>query len=471
MDENELKMRRRRERLRQERLRRKKRKRAILIGCMITALLLIVLLLWALIAGIVSLVNSPGKKEVKAYLDQLYESEIEDTEKQDTAFSEWFYDTYKREVKKKLFKAAEDGDLTTPEVYEAAGESMHVLADRYRGRLKDAGTAAKHQIYLREGKRNGIAEISIGGDLCLTEDGFVIDHYDEVDENLETCISPELLDVMNQSDIFYINHEYTISDRGEPLAGKAYTFRAEPKRMNILQEMGTDIVSLANNHVFDYGADALNDTVDLLEDAGIAYVGGGRNIEEAKRPVYFIVNGIKIGFVAASNGETKNHTPQAAEDTPGILQAYDTAEYNQVIQNAAKECDYLIAYIHWGTEDSSTYNEDQQNWGREFLESGADIVVGGHPHVLQGIEYVEGKPIVYSLGDFWFNHETKFTGLLKLTVGMDGLKEMSFVPALQEDYETRYLDDGDAQKELYNFLEGLSSNVEIDDHGIITEKR
>ena len=84
-----------------------------------------------------------------------------------------------------------------------------------------------------------------------------------------------------------------------------------------------------------------------------------------------------------------------------------------MISDAAKQCDYLIAYIHWGTEDTNDFNDVQQQMGREFLNSGADIVVGGHPHVLQGMEYVDGKPIVYSLGDFWFNGETKYTGLFK----------------------------------------------------------
>lgn len=471
MDDNELRMRRRRERLRQERLRRKKRKRAILIGCMIVVLLLIFWLLWTVISAIISAISSPGKKEVKACLEQLYEERIETAEKQENTFSDWFYDTYKRDVKKALSKAAEDEKLTNAEVYQAVGESIYVLADRYLERIKDQETALKHQIYLRDGKKEGTAEIAIGGDLCLTEDGFVIDKYDELGENLEKCISPELLDMMKQADIFYINHEYTISDRGEPIPGKPYTFRAEPRRMAILEEMGTDIVSLANNHVFDYGAEALYDTTDLLDEAGIAYVGGGRNIEEAKRPVYFIVNGIKIGFVAASNGETQNHTPQAAEEEPGILQAYDTTAYNEVIKKASKECDYLIAYIHWGKEDSNQYNEDQQNWGREFLESGADIVVGGHPHVLQGIEYVNGKPIVYSLGDFWFNHETKYTGILQLSITLDGLQEMSFVPALQKDYMTKYLDSQEEQIELYKVLEGLSSNIEISEEGVITEKK
>lgn len=313
------------------------------------------------------------------------------------------------------------------------------------------------------------AEIVIAGDLCFAEDGFVLDHFDEVGE-LNEVISPEILDITNGADLFFLNHEYAISDRGEPLDGKYYTFRADPERMELLEEMGTDLVSLANNHVYDYGPQAMLDTADLLDQAEIPYVGGGRNIEEAKRPAYFDVNGIKIGFVAASNAEKIRYTPQAEEDSPGVLLAYDTTEFNQVIRDASKECDFLIAYIHWGDEDTNDYNDLQQELGREFLDSGADIVIGGHPHVLQGMEYVDGKPIVYSMGDFWFNDETKYTGLLKLIVGPDGLVEMSFVPCMQESYETHYLSEASDQAELFEFLEGLSPNIGIDENGSISEK-
>ena len=384
------------------------------------------------------------------------------------SYSEWFLQNYNEDQIAMLFQMSEDQVLTERECYDALGESIYVLKDRYAGYLANDTIAREHHIYLREGKTAAEAEITVAGDLCLAEDGFVLDYYDTT-SGLSECISPEILEILNQSDIFYVNHEYCISDKGSPLSGKYYTFRANPERMSILEEMGTDIVSLANNHVYDYGEEALYDTVDLLNIAGIPYVGGGRDINEAKEPIYFIVNGMKIGFVAASNGERIKFTPQATETTPGILRAYDTTEYNEVIQKASKECDYLIAYIHWGTEDSNYLNEDQKRWGREFLNSGADIVVGGHPHVLQGVEYVDGKPIIYSLGDFWFNHETKYTGVLKLNITFDGLKEMSFVPCIQTGFTTQYISEPEKQQKLYQFLEDLSINVQIDENGVFTE--
>ena len=419
-------------------------------------------------------VEEAETENLQGLLDQCYasllpvDSVMQAVDIEEESFSQWLLKELTENQMDRLFDVAKDGEMTEAEIYDSLGQSLHVLSDRYEGLLKDEETAAQNNIYIREGKKEGEAEITIAGDLCLTEDGFVIDKYDTVND-LKQCISPEILQITNESDLFYVNHEYTISDRGTPLAGKYYTFRAKPERMSILKEMGTDIVSLANNHVYDYGEEALLDTVDLLEKAGIPYVGGGRNIGEAKRPIYFIINGIKIGFVGASNGERIRYTPQATEESAGILRAYDTTEYNQVIQTASMECDYLIAYIHWGTEDSNYLNADQQRWGREFLASGADIVIGGHPHVLQGIEYVDGKPIIYSLGDFWFNNETKYTGVLKLNIQYGGLKEMSFVPCLQTNFTTQYLHTEEEQRKLYDFLEGLSPNIQIDSNGIITQ--
>ncbi len=348
--------------------------------------------------------------------------------------------------------------------YDELGESTHVLYDRYLGRV-----SGENHIYEREGKMEDEAEVTIAGDICFAEDGYVLDKYDTVND-LSQCISPYLLDIMNQTDIFYLNHEYCVSERGTPLPNKYYTFRAKPERMELLKEMSTDLVALANNHVYDFGPEAMLDTLGYLKEADIPYVGGGANLEEATEPIYFIVNGMKIGFVAASNAEKNKMTPQATENSPGILRAYDTTMYNEVIQEAADQCDYLIAYMHWGTEDSNYLNKLQQEQGREFLNSGADIVVGGHPHVLQGMEYVDGKPIIYSLGDFWFNRETKYTGMLKLNITMNGLREMSFVPCLQNGFTTQYLSETEEQEELYSFLEKLSINIDIDENGVITEK-
>lgn len=399
------------------------------------------------------------------YEDFLKEQKEED--KQDSSFASWFLEAYP-DGKEAVLKEAQDGKLSGEDIYGAVGETMCVAYDRYKGYLDNAKKAQDQGIYLRGKKAGKAAEVVIAGDLCFAEDGFVLDHYDTVGR-LPECISPKLLEISNAADVFYLNHEYCVSERGEPLEGKLYTFRAKPERMELLEEMGTDLVSVANNHIYDYGRDAMLDTFKYLEKAEIPYVGGGRDSKEAKRPIYFIINGIKIGFVAATSAEIVYYTPAAEVDSPGVLEAYDTTEYKQVIKEAAGQCDYLIAYIHWGEEDTNIYSQYQHDTGKEFLEAGADIVVGGHPHVLQGMEYIGDKPVIYSMGDFWFNDETKYTGLLKLNISEKGLDEMSFVPCLQTEYTTQYIEDKEEQAEFYKFFESLSPNVEMDEQGVIKE--
>ncbi len=458
-----------RERLRRKRERQVRQRRIMLIE---TAILLILAVICVNITThkreAEQKKNASKKSLVKEALQECYKDFSKSGKKEQADFAGWITDNYPKETAGPLYDRAKKGSITEQDIYEILGETIHVLSDRKAGYLKNEKTMAKHQIYIKDGKREHEAQVLIAGDLCFAEEGFVLDHYDEV-QDLSQCISPEILEMTSQTDLFYLNHEYCVSERGEPLNGKLYTFRANPGRMQLLSEMGTGLVSLANNHVYDYGAEAMLDTADHLESAGIPYVGGGRNKEEADRPVYFIINGMKIGFVAASNAEKTKFTPAAKEDEPGILEAYDTEEYEQIIKSASKKCDYLIAYIHWGNEDTNQYSESQAEQGRQFLQSGADIVVGGHPHVLQGIEYMDGKPVIYSMGDFWFNDETKYNGLLRLTVEYGGLKEMAFVPCLQTEYTTQYLKEQQEKREMFDFLENLSPNAVIDDDGVITE--
>lgn len=307
------------------------------------------------------------------------------------------------------------------------------------------------------------------GDLCLEEDEFVIDKYDETGV-LEDCISPEIVQLTNAADIFFLNHEYTCTTLGEPLANKYYTFRAKPERMEILKELGTDIVSLANNHVYDYGPEAMLDTMENLKKAGITYVGGGANFEEASRPVYTVKDDITVGYVAASRAEKYRLTPQATEHSPGIFRMYELQDLKKTLIEANNNCDFLIAYIHWGTENSPYYEEYQREIAKEIFACGADIIIGGHPHVLQGMEYIDGKPVIYSMGDFWFNDETKYTGLLDFKITKNAIKELKFIPCIQSGFKTTYIKEQAEQMELFSYLQGLSSGVRIDEEGRIQER-
>lgn len=317
---------------------------------------------------------------------------------------------------------------------------------------------------------------SFAGDICFDDSCAVMQDYIGQGEKLENNIAPELLGMMRDADVCFVNNEFAFSDRGMPLENKMYTFRANPARASMLQEMGVDIAGLANNHVYDFGAEAMEDTFLTLQRIGIDYVGAGRNLKEAMTPVYREIEGKKIAYVAASRAEKFKMTPQATEDAAGILRCYDTELFLQEIREARTQADYVIAIVHWGTEYSTELEEVQTTTGREYIDAGADIVIGGHTHCLQGMEYYKGKPILYSLGNFWFNNKPLDSMLVLVRLsGEDKTSEITeknvqvqIVPARQENCRTRLLEGEDAGR-LFDYLEGLSEGIIIDEEGMVRE--
>ena len=153
--------------------------------------------------------------------------------------------------------------------------------------------------------------LCFGGDISLDESAVTTQKLDSSKNGIYDCISPELIDIMQKAELTLLNNEFTYSTNGTPMNGKAYTFRANPKRVSVLQELGVDIVTLANNHVYDYGKQAFLDTMTTLENANIDYFGAGKNLDEAMSPVYYEIDGKTIAFVGASRAEKYKLTPQA----------------------------------------------------------------------------------------------------------------------------------------------------------------
>lgn len=311
------------------------------------------------------------------------------------------------------------------------------------------------------------------GDINLDENWCTTQFLSAQPNGIYDCISQELMDAMQGADIMCLNNEFTYSTGGSPLAGKAYTFRANPERVEVLQQMGVDAVTLANNHVYDYGKEALLDTFEVLEETGIPYFGAGRTLEDASKPLYLEVDGRTVALVAASRAEKNKMTPQATETEPGILRCYDTELFLETIRTAKENADFCIAFVHWGTEYSFDLEQVQKDTGKEYLDAGADIVIGAHSHCLQGMEYYDGKPIIYSLGNYWFNEKTLDTMLLWLHfTGDDSQSHLTVqvIPAVQAGYQTVYAAEEAEQRRIYDFLESISVNVDISDEGIVMEE-
>lgn len=314
--------------------------------------------------------------------------------------------------------------------------------------------------------------LAFAGDINFDESWSNMIYYKQQENGIYDCISEELIEEMQRVDLMWINNEFTYSEKGERLEGKAYCFRANPDRVEILSQLGVDIAGLANNHVFDYGEISFIDTLLTLEEEGIAYVGAGKNLEEAMDPIYFEVDGKTIAYVAASRAEKYKMTPQAGEDSPGILRCYDPNLFIEEIKEADQNADFVIACVHWGTEHSTVLEEEQLTTGRMYLEAGADAVIGAHTHCLQGFEFVDGKAIVYSLGNFWFNDEEGQTMLLELHFTGDSDESeitLQVIPAIQDGGQTIYAKEDEAET-IYSQLEDISINASIDENGFVTEK-
>lgn len=338
------------------------------------------------------------------------------------------------------------------------GEETTIESTQETGNVEEMQTTGESVSASAQPESIDYVSFLFAGDVCLEEDGFVLDHYDEIGGDLTQCMSPYLIEMMNSVDIFMLNHEYSISDRGSRI-DKYYTFRANPSRMSILKQMGVDIVSLANNHVYDYGYDAFEDTIRLLDENGIRSVGAGLNAGEAEKVQYFDIKGMRIGIVSASRAEKYVITPKATDSQAGVFWMYDDTRLKEVAAEAAEQCDYLIAYLHWGTEDSCYFEDYQHDIALELVDCGVDAIIGGHPHVVQGMEYIGGVPVFYSLGDFWFNGEDKYSMMVQLNIYNDGSTEVEIIPCRQKDYCINYIDTPEGQEDFFHYLSGLSRGV------------
>lgn len=316
---------------------------------------------------------------------------------------------------------------------------------------------------LTEFQTEGI-QLLFAGDVLLSD--HVLKAYEKAG-NIQGVVDQSLLDRISSSDIFMVNQEFPFSGRGQAAADKQYTFRLPPERVNLMQEMGIDMVTLANNHALDFGRDALLDTGLALEQAGIRYVGAGENLDRAKQLQTMEVSGKTIGFLAASRVIPETSW-NAGPTTPGMLTAYDSAILVEQIRAARETSDYVIVYLHWGIEREDRPQDYQRVLGQRCIEAGADMVIGSHPHVLQGIEYYQGKPIVYSLGNFVFGSSIPKTMLLKAELKPEGVT-LSLIPGTSSAGYTRELTEESKIQEFYQYIEGISFGIQIDDHGVVSE--
>jgi len=271
-----------------------------------------------------------------------------------------------------------------------------------------------------------------------------------------------------EPDLTVGNLENPITTRGTPAEDKQYVFKGSPDLLPPLREAGFDFVALANNHTLDQGVEGLLDTIDHLNEAGIAHAGAGRDDEEAFRPAVFDVKGMSVAIFSLSR-VVPEVSWKADRNHPGVAETYDSRRAVAAIERAREEHDLIVVYAHWGEELSRTPRDIEKKLAREYIDAGADLVVGSHPHVLQGFEYYNGGWIAYSLGNFIFNvtknGETRDAGVLNAVCAKGGGCGLEFVPMRAIEPSRPEPLEGEERRAMLELLEQLSFGVAIGDDG------
>ena len=220
-----------------------------------------------------------------------------------------------------------------------------------------------------------------------------------------TKVQPDLA----SADVAIVNLEMAITERGEPY-DKEYVFRAPGSAALTLVGAGIDVVSLANNHVFDFGREGLEDTISVLDEVGILRPGAGSNNAEAYAPrILTLDNGVRVAFVSATAVVPGGFASGA--DRPGVADAkWATPRVLAAVRAAATGNDVVVVSLHWGVEREPCPNEEQRTLAQQIIEAGADLILGHHPHVLQPIETFDRSVIAYSLGNFAWHPRYGITG-------------------------------------------------------------
>lgn len=360
--------------------------------------------------------------------------------------------------------------------YDNTGASIRVLWLRYCRDLNYSTYMLDNVVWLDDMNavdvdtdKNVITDktikIDLVGDINLADDWYTMDAATQRG-GVSDCISENAQSELASADISVVNNEFVYEDGETPLAGKTYTFGAATENVKLLKIFSADLVTLANNHVYDYGEEGLISTLDTLDGAEIPYVGAGRNFEEASAIKYFVVKGKKIAFVSATEIEKfAKYTKEATENSPGVIKTIDTSLFCNIIAEAKANADYVVACVHWGIEGKNDFEAEQRRMAEDYVKAGADVVIGGHPHRLQGVEFIEDTPVAYSLGNFWFSTGTIYTTIAQIRIDGSGELSLYMIPCIQQNLTTSILTEEAEIDDFYKYVADVSYGVGIDADG------
>lgn len=265
-------------------------------------------------------------------------------------------------------------------------------------------------------------------EIVIASDWAPIRAFDEIVAHSPEAVYGDVLPILRQGDLRIVNLECALSGDASPVWKSGSVFKGRPEHINGLTAVPFEVVTLANNHVFDYGPEAFSRTLKLLSENSIRSVGAGMSVEEAHRPLIIDLNGVRIGIINFSEGEDLT----SAASGPGVF-GWEVDTVVDCVRAIRPGVDVILVICHGGVEYIPFPPPYLAEAFRRIAGAGADLIVGHHAHVPQGVQVLSGVPICYSLGNFVFYQETdlyyrKLGYLVKAGVSQGGLAHIELIP-------------------------------------------
>jgi poly-gamma-glutamate synthesis protein (capsule biosynthesis protein) len=243
-----------------------------------------------------------------------------------------------------------------------------------------------------------------------------------------------LFDVLLDDDLTVVNLECSPSELGEPWV-KTWNFRCDTEALPSMAAAGVDVANLANNHSMDFGMEAMLDGMNNLRVVGIQPVGTGRNRAEAYAPALFTVNGWRVAIIGSGGVNPETGSWIASDDSPGMTSGDDTESIAEAIRLAKQTADIVLVTAHWGKNDETSVMSFERRQAEAWIEAGADGIFAHHQHRLLPLEWIDGKPVAFGLGNFvWqaYPAEAKRTAIAQFVFEPDGRIGACLIPVVIE---------------------------------------
>lgn len=272
--------------------------------------------------------------------------------------------------------------------------------------------------------------------------------------------------ILEAADITLGNLECPLTTHGTPaLKRPIIIFKADPQNAEAIKGSGFDILNLANNHTMDYGTQGVVNTMKVLKEFDIDFIGAGINYGEARKPLYIEKKDCRIGFLGYSVFPPEGYI--SFSDRPDVAKVA-MESLREEIKSAKKECDLLVVSFHWGKEYDFYAGRMQKDLAHTVIDSGGDLVLGHHPHVLQGVERYKDGIIFYSLGNFVFDRQiqrgTDETIIVNFTIKDKNLSQVEIIPAKIRKCQPYIVGDKEGEhilNRLKLYSDGMNTDINI----------